>query len=83
MVQSVVQIPYNEHNAISQNIREALEAAGLDPNAHGVASWLDVLIEGVGLALDSKRCGAVVPCRSLWNAAGMRLAAVLVFESLF
>lgn len=76
-------VSYSDNNEeISRRILEALEPAGILADASCYASWLDVSIHDIDKALGVGRCGGVVPCRSLWDVRGRRLAAVLVFEIL-
>ena len=82
-MQTVVMIPYIENSEeIGRRVEEALEAVGIGPGASTNASWLDLSITDIGRALTVRRLGGVVPCRSLWDINGMRLAVVLVFDTI-
>lgn len=75
-------IPYVEgQDVIGRRLTEALESVGMKAGASACASWLDLSIPDVGEALVINRLGGVVPCRSLWDANGKKLAAVLVFDT--
>jgi diphthine-ammonia ligase len=81
-VRSVVVALYtNDSEEVTRRISEALESAGILTEASACASWLDLSIHDIDKTLEVGRCSGVVPCRSLWDASGRRLAAVLVFES--
>lgn len=41
------------------------------------AAYVDVSVEGGG---SMRKLGGEVPCRSIWDGEGERLAAVLVFD---
>ena len=82
VVQSFVQILYSDDVAVVQEVEKALDSVGLEAGAGAIASWLDLSIEGIGNFFNSKTHGGVVPCRSLWDVDGRRLAVVLVFESI-
>jgi hypothetical protein len=45
---------------------------------HCHAAYLDACVEGLW---DAECYTGVIPCRSLWNKDGRRLAAVLIFNS--
>jgi hypothetical protein len=82
VLQSVVKVlSTSDNEIIGQKIEEALETVGIGADAAAHASWLDVSIKGIGRSLEGRNHGGIVPCRSLWDAEGRRLAAVLVFES--
>jgi hypothetical protein len=82
-VQTVVLIPYIENSEeICSGVEEALETVGIEPGASANASWLDLSIMDIGRALAVRRLGGVVPCRSLWDVSGRRLAVVLVFDTI-
>jgi hypothetical protein len=83
VVQSVVKVVSSGDNAeIGRKVEEALQSVHLGADVGALSSWIDVSIDGVGQALRGKRHGGFVPCRSLWDGDGRRLAAVLVFESI-
>lgn len=82
VIQSVVKVIYGSQCVVDQRAEEALEAVGLVSEVRAVASWVDVTVDGVGRSLKRESYGGIVPCRSLWDAEGTRLAAVLVFETL-
>jgi hypothetical protein len=66
---------------VSNRFKEALRAVNMENDSYASASWLNLSISGIGKALDVKRLGGIVPCRSLWGKVGNALAAVLVFDS--
>ena len=66
---------------IGRRLEEALESVDMEAGASACASWLDLSIPDMGVVLAVKRLGGVVPCRSLWDVNGKRLAAVLVFHA--
>lgn len=79
MIHSVVKVLYTDDvENISKSTTEALESVGRASEARATASWLDVSIGDIGRAVGPAR--GVVPCRSLWDARGRRLAMVLVFD---
>lgn len=82
VVQSVVKVLFSNDDVVGRKVDDALESVGLEAGIGAVASWLDVTAEGIGSALEGKRYGGLVLCRSLRGAEGRRLAAVLVFETL-
>lgn len=71
-------IPYTDQiDIVRERISEAQELLHLS-SATSVSSWLDISIDGIwGL----ENCGGVVPCKSLWDRRGRRLATALVFEN--
>ena len=60
-------------------LEQALSSLGLDQGMQKETSgaWVDVSISGLWEQGDF---GGAVPCRTIWDAEGRRMAAVLVFE---
>jgi diphthine-ammonia ligase len=81
LVQSVVKVLSGNDDAIDQRAGEALLHVGLEADSGPVASWLDCSVEDTRRAWEDTKFGGLVPCRSLWDADGVRLAAVFVFET--
>lgn len=72
-------LPASSSSDISGALSKGLAALGLESaSVDGYASYVDVSIEGL---LRSRRFGAVVPCRRIWDGLGRRLALVLLFDA--
>ena len=75
-------IDYSEHIS---DVKEALEkvfrSLGVENYAgkRSFAAYVDVTIEGMW---ERVKLGGQVPCRSIWDGARGRLAAVMVYDSL-
>jgi hypothetical protein len=59
---------------------EVLELMSLNLTAkcRNYTSYLDVSVHGIR---DLGDCSGIIPCRSMWDVDGRRLAAVLIFEA--
>lgn len=83
VVQSVAMVLYTHDNEkIKKRLEEALESVGIVSDIRAYASWLDVSIRDIGKAFLGGRAGGILPCKSLWDINGSRLAAVLAFDSI-
>ena len=80
MIQTVVML-YHQDGRIVDRLRQALVAVGIDKGGgkQSYASYVD-MSAGVGGLLG--QFGSIVPCRSIWDAGGSRLNAVMVFDNL-
>lgn len=79
---SVVMIDHSElASAFRDRLGKALHTLGTGPRAEraSVAAYVDVSLRG---AREEGGFGGCVPCRSIWDADGKRLAAVILFDSL-
>jgi len=59
---------------------EVLEFMSLNLTAkcRNYTSYLDVSVDVI---IDFGVCSGIIPCRSMWDVDGRRLAAVLMFEA--
>lgn len=64
-------------DVVRERISEARELLHISLGM-SASSWLDISIHGIW---QLENCGDTVPCKSLWDGRGMRLAASLVFEN--
>jgi hypothetical protein len=62
---------------VTEQVHKARELLHVT-SVSSTASWINSTIPGIW-ELDG--CGAVVPCKSLWDGKGRKLAVVLIFES--
>jgi diphthine-ammonia ligase len=80
-MQLVVMIDYSEAvSDFSKRLDGALIIVGAESYVDklGFASYLDVSIEGIW---DSGSYKGAIPCRSIWDGFGKRLAGVLLFST--
>jgi diphthine-ammonia ligase len=80
-VQSVVTLVYTENlPVLRRSFEEALKYLGVDSKDGELinASYLDISIQELW---DAGEFGGKIPCRSIWDASGKRVAAVLIVDS--
>lgn len=84
-VQSVIILPHAAADGhvptLSERLQDALTSAGLESGVCGSVSYLDMSIKDLASPAPAKLFGGIVPCRSIWDASGKRLAAVLILGS--
>jgi diphthine-ammonia ligase len=80
-LQTVVMIDYTEDvSEFLGRLGAALKVLGTQLDVEGCihASYLDVSIQGMW---NMGNFGGKIPCRSIWDASGKRLATVLILDT--
>jgi len=80
-MQTVVMVKHTgSATEVSTRIEGALATLGQEKGVPSSASYIDTSIPGIS---NLEIFAGLVPCRSLWDGQGRRLAAVLVFETYY
>ncbi|TVY24297.1 Diphthine--ammonia ligase [Lachnellula hyalina] len=80
-LRSVLMVDYSSSSSdVRESLSKGLGALGLNSasDIEEYASCLDVSIDGLQ---SSRRFSGAIPCRSIWDSSGDRLALVLLFDS--
>ena len=79
--QSVIMLSYSEDiPVLRRGLEESLISLGVNLKVEDCIhiSYLDVSIQGLW---DAGSFGGKIPCRTIWDASGRRLGAVLIVDS--